>query len=312
MSLFSGRAEWHYKGTCIWVASFFSIAVNAFMIFTYLRHRQTYSVATLYVVLIGIMGICMTLMAETTFLQEAVHPMTAPDWLFALKRFSLTDACGFLREFFPHALQLLIVCDCMNRYILICLPDKKEEFLNKKAVGVIILVIIAVSSLFAGLTIQISNDMKLKWQGPASSGSYQGWRRRYTWIYFVALKIIVSFMRAIAHVVLTIRIKINLEKSIAFLSMNMTRTVSIEQYRRIIRFSVYICMIVVFYNVAIASLDAAFFIWKQIHVNYLVEYPFYKNLLASRLMSIMPYLVNVIICFQPFCFASVHIWFKYH
>ena len=86
----------------------------------------------------------------------------------------------------------------------------------------------------------------------------------------------------------------------------------IEQYRRIIRFSVYICMIVVFYNVAIASLDAAFFIWKQIHVNYLVEYPFYKNLLASRLMSIMPYLVNVIICFQPFCFASVHIWFKYH
>ena len=282
------------------------------MIFTYLRHSKTYSVATLYAVLIGIMGICMTMMAETTFLQEAVHPMTAPDWLFALKQFSLTDPCGFLQEFFPHALQLLIMCDGMNRYILICLPEKKDAFLNKKTIGVLMLIITGVSSLFAGLTIQISKDMKLKWEGLTSFGPYQGWRRRYTWIYFVALKIIVSFMTAISYIVFTIRIKINLEKSIAFLSLSVTGTTSIQQYRKIIKFTIYICMVVVFYNIAISSLDAGIFIWKQIHDNYLVEYPFFKNLLASRLMNIMPYLVNVIICFQPFCFALVHIWFKYH
>ena len=182
MSLFSGKAEWHYKGTCIWIASFFSISANAFMIFTYLRNRQTYSVATLYAVLIGIMGICMTMMAETTFLQEAVHPMTAPHWLFALKQFSLTDPCSVLREFFPHALQLLIVCDCMNQYVLICLPEKKDVILNKKTVGVLILVIVGVSSLFAGLTIQISNDMKWKWENLGIFALNQ--RRRYTWIYF--------------------------------------------------------------------------------------------------------------------------------
>ena len=44
MSPFSGSAEWHYKGTCIWIASFFSIAANALMIFTYLRHSKAYSV----------------------------------------------------------------------------------------------------------------------------------------------------------------------------------------------------------------------------------------------------------------------------
>ena len=44
MSPFSGSAEWHYKGTCIWIASFFSIAANALMIFTYLRHPKSYSV----------------------------------------------------------------------------------------------------------------------------------------------------------------------------------------------------------------------------------------------------------------------------
>ena len=103
--------------------------------------------ATLYAVLIAVMGIFMTVMMESTFLQEALHPAFAPDWLFALRQFSLTEYCRFLSEFFPHALQLLIVCDCLNRYVLICLPEKKDTILSKKTITIVIVVTIAVSSV---------------------------------------------------------------------------------------------------------------------------------------------------------------------
>ena len=268
--------------------------------------------ATLYAVLIGVMGISMTVMAETTFLQEAVHPAFAPDWLFALRQFSLTEICGVLREFFPHALQLLIICDCMNRYILICLPEKKETFLSKKAITLAILVTVAVSSLFAGLTVKISQDIEVKYIGRPASPFNEGFQRRYTWVYFVVLKVMVSSMTAIFHVVFSVRIRIDLEKSIAFLSLNMNGAKGIARYRKIIRFSVYLCLIVVFFNIGVTGLEAAVLIRRHIHSNYLVDHSFLQNLLVDKVMNVMEYWINIVICFQPFCYASAHIWLKHH
>ena len=263
--------------------------------------------ATLYAVLIGVMGIFMTVMAESTFLQEALHPAFAPDWLFSLRQFSLTQYCGVLREFSSHALQLLIICDCMNRYILICLPEKKDTFLSRKAIATAIFVTVAVSSLFAGLTVQISEDMKVKWNGMSLDGP-----RRYTWVYFVALKVVVSFMTAIFHVVFTVRIKIDLDKSIAFLSLNMNGAQGIARYRKIIRFSVSLCLIVVFFHVLVAGLDAAVLIRQQIHSNSMVHHLFLQNLLVDKVMNVMRYWINILVCFQPFCYATAHIWLKHH
>ena len=266
--------------------------------------------ATLYAVLIAVIGILMTVMMESTFLQEALHPAFAPDWLFALRQFSLTKYSGILSEFFPNALQLLIVCDCLNRYVLICLPEKKDMILSKKAVAGVILIAIAVSSLFAGLSVQMSADMEAKYTGIWLAGPFNdGWQRRYTWAYFVGLKVVISLVTAIFHVVFTVRIRIDLEKSIHFLSLNVNGAKGIPRYHRIIQFSVSLCMIVVFFNVFVAGLDVAVVIWRNLHRNGLVFHDF--TLLADKIMNVMKYWVNILFCFQPFCYALAYIWLKY-
>ena len=129
--------EWHLKGTCIWIASFISILICISMMVSHLRQVKSYSVATLFAVLIASSGICMVVMEESTFLEENVHPAFAPEWLYQLRKFSLSNYSSFLRDFFPKFIDLLIICDCTNRYILICHPDKKDVFLSYKVIALL-------------------------------------------------------------------------------------------------------------------------------------------------------------------------------
>ena len=308
--LFSGNAEWHYKGTCIWIASFFSISVNAVMMFLYLRRPKSYSVATLYACIIGFSGISMTIMQETTFLQEAIHPAFAPEWLHQLRKFSLTYYCHFLQEFFPQVIDLFIVCDCINRFILICHPDKKDVFLSKRAVAVTLVIAVLVSCIFSGLTIQIHKDIDSKWNGDTVAKEINGFRRRYTWIYFVALKAIVSIMTAVFHIVITVRIKISLEKSIEFLSQVSTASKGVALYRKVIRFSIFICTIVVFYNIVIMGVNESLLIRRNIFSNFLAHHQFLNKYLIDAVLNVMPYWMNIIICFKPCCYAAAYIWVK--
>ena len=61
-----------------------------------------------------------------------------PDILQKIRVFTESAAGQFFRDFFKLTLDLLIISDCTNRYILICSPELKDRLLNKKTVSIIL------------------------------------------------------------------------------------------------------------------------------------------------------------------------------
>ena len=42
---------------------------------------------------------------------------------------------AFFRDLFPLALDLLIISDCTNRFVLICTPQQKDNLVNRKMIA---------------------------------------------------------------------------------------------------------------------------------------------------------------------------------
>ena len=183
--------EWHLKGPCIWAASFLSLVACSLLLWVNLRSRKSYSVFTLYAVLISLSGAIMTLMAQTTFIQEGMSIRAMPSWVRSLREFTLSDYWTFPRDFFPCAIDLLVGVDCLNRYLIICQPERKDDFLSKKITCLMIVGIVLVSSIFAGLTTKMEADLSNMWETlgnflhPVTNPEH----RRYAWLYCGVLKV---------------------------------------------------------------------------------------------------------------------------
>ena len=90
--------EWHLKGTCNWIGSVFCVICNVVLVTLLCQRRHLLSTAAFYSITIGICGICMVIMEQTTFIREAVNPRFAPYWLFRLRQFTLTGYRTFLKK----------------------------------------------------------------------------------------------------------------------------------------------------------------------------------------------------------------------
>ena len=297
MYIISAHVEFHLNGTCIWVASAFSILSCGIVIFLHLFRAKSYSVATLYACLIAICGVGSVLMEQTTFVQENVIARYAPDWLWNLRKLTMTRAWGFFKDLFPRIIDILIICDSMNRFILICHPDKKDTFMNWKVVSLTLFIIAGVSTILASLATQIHFEIYEDFQCCTL------FKKNYTWVYYVLIRVVVGVMVCTFHLFFTVKIKIELSKSIAFLVVANISNKRIAAYKKIIKFSRLISFVLVFYNLlAIAELTV--FVRRHILINYTTQLYIGFQAAASWIRNIG----NILICLRPFFYSIIYTW----
>ena len=179
-------------------------------------------------------------------------------------------------------------------------------------VGATILGVTAVSATFAGLAAKINEDLKENYSGAVITTTHPSWRAKYTWVYFVALKAIVSLMICVFHVVFTARIRISLNKSIAFLKQVNATSNGARAYERIIRFSLAICSVVVVYNLFVLCGEIGVEIRHHLLANDLFNLRFSSQEYSIPYVTLVRYSVNILHCFKPACYGVPYIWVRYH
>ena len=296
------QVEWHLKGTCIWITSLFGIVINVILIIKQLRNPKKYSSATILTTMIAVSGIGMTVMEQSTFLNEAISPVTAPDWLWSLHKFTRTHYCPFLRTLFSYLIDFLMVSNCMNLYVLICRPQAKDLIMSKKMIAGGITCNLGLSALFSSLVTKLEHDA---WNVPGLSRVGND-NIKYIWIPTVVLVLIISMITCSSCVFFTCKINLTLKKSIKFLQDSNATGNTIAAYKKIIKFSTIICAIFVGYNFLIRILEMSCFIIRYTEItgmNDLVSYSFDKTVHLMNTMNAMKYSINIIICFKPFCYG---------
>ena len=158
----------------------------------------------------------MIVMEQATFIREAVNPRFAPEWVITLREFTKMSACTFFENIFTRSLDLFVITDCLNLYIVICWPQKRELYLSKKGVALIIFVVLGISATFSGLAVKMDKDRhSFFFTRPDPLSPV--FETRYTWVYQVVILFLLSLMTCVFYVFITFKIAASLTKSIQFL-----------------------------------------------------------------------------------------------
>ena len=311
--------QWYLKGPGTWSVSLGSILTCVLLMVVYLKDKKTYTVFTLYVVLIGICGAAKTLMEQATFIQEGILFRSMPDWLIDVRAFTLTSYYWFLYETIAGMMDLLVAADCMNRYLVICRPEAKDAFLKKKITALVITVVVIVSCTFAGFVAKMETHVDAMWNqekslNPALYDDDSG----YLWIVTIAFESIVSILLCGFHVVFTVRTYLTLKKSIAFLVQSNAgaATERILVYRKLIHFSCTILANVLLFNFALKVGEQGFvwlihaeanMYWSSVYGNGLDRdrYGWQKTFWDE-----LKYALKMILCLKPCCYNAAYIWLK--
>ena len=132
----------------------------------------------------------------------------------------------------------------------------------------------------------------------------------YTWASVLALKFLVTFMTCVFQVGFTVRIRISLRRSIKFLVENSSGLQGARRYQKIIRFSVVLCVIMVFYNFAVQGVITGKEIHRQLIAYFLIDYRILENLGAMRALEITDRVMYMINCLKPCLVGLTYIWVK--
>ena len=229
---------------------------------------------------------------------------------FRFREFTKTAYCDFFRELFLGTLDVLVVFDCLNRYNLLCHPDKKEKYLNKKVGAVEMLLIFIVSVVFSGLVAVMRHEEDLVLLNTAFDDFHN--RIGFGWMSYVGLKLFVSVLICIFHVVVTARTRRRLERAIAFL-LRANVDIShghVRKYEKLRKFSLVVCLLIVINNFVVRALEISI---KAHRNRYLHARPAQKLWLSrsdSMFLNIARYVINVVVCIKPCCYAAAYSWLK--
>ena len=296
--------EWHMKATCTWIGSILSIVVCLAMTIIELR-RGKFSKSTYFTILIAIAGIGSAIMAHATFLQEGLNVFTTPDWLVSVRDFFISKYGIFLENLFGPMLDLLIICDGLILFVIICCPDKKDFLLSNKSVCTYSVVVVVVSGMIAALATKAFSDM----YGPRRMKLGLG---NYAWIADVAFRVIISFLTAIFHLVFTLRIRVTLKKSIQFLEKSNVATDAAQRYRRIMAFTTIISAILFFYNIIAQMLQGWCILHQQLVVNFANTFFDYSlNHGVAIAEPMVRYAVKMLLSIKPLAFGLTYMWARY-
>ena len=314
MTVFLSSVAWHLKGTCTWSISIVNFILCLTLALVELCRSQSYSKTTLSTVLIAISGIGSSVMAQAAFIREEISVRTAPDWVMSLNSFTTSNYCAFLEHLFAPMTDLLIICDGMCFYVIICWPDKKDSILCKKAVGLYLFLVGLISAIIASLATKNHHDRyQLLFDNPWSTDGH-GFELRHAWIADIILKIAVSILSCAMYVVFTLGIRVSLQKSIAFLNQSNASAHAVDAYQRIIKFTTIIRAIFVTFNIGVHILE----IWVYLHEKLLLHHPaalgfdYITNVTIMRMMPILAQVTKVLMCGKTTCYTSVYIWMRYN
>ena len=301
--------EWHLKGPCTWVSSCISILSCVLLLVVNLRNRKSYSIFTLYAVLIALSGFITALTAQTTFIQEGIPFREMPPWLVALREFTLSKSGTFLQDFFPRALDLLVVADCLNRYLIICKPERKETFLTKTITIIVVFLLILISCVFAGLTMKMEADKTAMVYGHLINPAHNLSDRRYTWLVCGILKLVLSSMKSVFLVFLTVKNVSTLKRSIAFLQQTNANPRGVIVYKKLVRFNYLMCVAAFIFNVVCGSIQEAL-LFRQHAEAHAIVYIDYNLHDFDKILNMWKYALKVIFCLKPGCYNVIYTWLK--
>ena len=314
MSVNLYQVEWHMKATLTWIISLLTVVVCVALIVIELSRSKSYSKATLYVILIAVCGIFATVTAQGTCLRETVNPQFAPEWLYQLGKFAHTNYAVFLENFWPRSLDLLILSDTLNLYVLICLPNKKDELLSKKALAAYFFVVVLVSGTFSGLATKMYHD----WHNEDSLANIPlpdllGLPKvsfNSVWIYDVILKVVVSSLIGGFQIFCTLKIRVALDKAIAFLTKSNATTPAAAAYGKIRRFCFIICLTFGFFHFIVQFLEAGLTIVKEfVRSNEIAISS--KTYAVFTALSFAQYVIKIVNCSRPLLYCAAYAWLRW-
>ena len=300
--------EWHLKGTGVWTASLLSVFVNLVLVFIHLRKpKRICTKAGLYTILIALCGLAVIVINQAQFIIESVNPRKHSAILIAIRKFTLTRACDFLRQFFPTILDLLVFSDCINRFILICYPQQKLLVLSRKCVLISMSCILGISSLFAALAagaeheIEMFNDFLLDFLFD------HGALAKKALLYLIVLKGTISIAIWGFFIVMTTKICRVLTKGVQFLLESKAGPEGIAKYSKIMRYSYVICLIVVFFNLILENIDLGLLAWIKLFSLNFIPVTDLRNVHKATEGRL---LIRLMLSLKPGFYGLAYIWVK--
>ena len=303
---------WHLNGKGVWTASLLSFFVILALVLIQLRvPKRICTKASLYTILIALSGLAVIIINQAHFIRESVNPGRHSDILIALRKFTLTRACDFLRQFFPTIMDLLVFSDCINRYILIYYPQRKSLALSWKFLMISMGCILGISSLIAAMAARLEHeihtyntiynvDIILALFHPGSLA-------KKTLLYLVVLKGTISIAISGFFIVITARICRVLNKGVQFLKESHAGSESIARYSKVMRFSFILCIIVVVFNFILDSIDLGLMAWMKLYsLNFISHISFSK----MHKISVGRSFLKTIFSLKPGFYGLAYIWIK--
>ena len=301
--------EWHLKCTCIWIAGLLSIIAAITLIILEIRRQQLRSMAALYVLLIATFCILESITHQFTCLREAVSFLHSPSWLIRMSGWTNTKYAFFSERFLPGVLNLLIVNDTLNLYILICVPQKIPTFLSKKAVAVYLTAILGLNTAFAVLTIQVRYDGSELEEGCLCTAGLPTVSMRTGWIYEIALNLIVAIIMSVFHVFCTVKIRLALLKAIKFLSEAHVNGATELVYQKLVKFGLLICILFSSFNFILNVVNATSRSVHELTIDSFIVFD-RANLMAGEFHNAAGYAIKFCISLKPFFFSVAYIWLR--
>ena len=144
-----------------------------------------------------------------------------------------------------------------------------------------------------------------------SINSFHFWAPVTEFFHAIKKSVIFSIATYVFHVVFAVRIHLTLSGSIAFLlTLNGEHALkNAARYRKIVRFSVIICVITFVYNLLLEGIQTFLLVRDNMIINVVVVVIFLEvNPVINRLFSILGYVMNVAVSFKPVCYAAAYVW----
>ena len=118
--------DWCIQGPAIWAASCLSFLLVMALLVVNIR-KLGWVRANLYGIAIPIVGSLSILAFQSKYITNHVRYDPFQPWVNQLVAFARGYPGKFFVFLLPFHLDLLIVLDCLNRFIIICYPDHIEK-----------------------------------------------------------------------------------------------------------------------------------------------------------------------------------------
>ena len=302
--------EWHLKCTCTWITSLLSVIAAITLIVLEIRRQQLRSTAALYVLLIATFSVLESITNQLTCLREAVSFLHSPIWLVRVRGWADTKYAYFFERFLPGVLNLLVVNDTLNLYILICVPQKIPTLLSKKAVAAYLAAILGLNTAFAVLAIQVRHHRGDLEEGCLCSAGLPGVSMRTGWIYEIALNLMVAIMVSVFHIFCTVKIRWALLKAIKFLSEAHVNGNTELVYRKLVTFGLLICIFFSTFNFILNVVAATLRSIQEVVIDSFFDNNGSLFFNHYEIFIAVGYAVKFCTSLKPLFFSVAYIWLR--